>query len=90
MRQNFVRNDLGNSIWEIPDKYTNLQILGSGSYGMVCSSLDSTRNLHVAIKKISNPFQTTTHAKRTYRELKLLKHMNHENVMFACCFFVSK
>ena len=34
----------------------------------------------VAIKKIARPFQSAVHAKRTYRELRMLKHMNHENV----------
>ncbi|UXI17048.1 hypothetical protein NH340_JMT02991 [Sarcoptes scabiei] len=81
MRPDFVRIDLGNSIWEVPNRYENLQILGSGAYGLVCSAYDKTLDLHVAIKKISNPFQTAIHAKRTYRELKLLKHMNHDNVI---------
>ena len=36
--------------------------------------------LKVAIKKIARPFQSAVHAKRTYRELRMLKHMNHENV----------
>lgn len=34
----------------------------------------------VAVKKLSRPFQSIIHAKRTYRELRLLKHMKHENV----------
>jgi hypothetical protein len=34
----------------------------------------------VAIKKLARPFQSAIHAKRTYRELRMLKHMNHENV----------
>lgn len=34
----------------------------------------------VAIKKLARPFQSATHAKRVYRELRMLKHMNHENV----------
>ena len=34
----------------------------------------------VAIKKIARPFQSAVHAKRTYRELRMLKHMVHENV----------
>ena len=38
------------------------------------------RYMRVAIKKISRPFQSAIHAKRTYRELRMLKHMNHENV----------
>ena len=35
----------------------------------------------VAIKKLARPFQSATHAKRTYREVRMLKHMNHENVI---------
>jgi serine/threonine protein kinase len=35
----------------------------------------------VAIKKLARPFQSAIHAKRTYRELRMLKHMNHENVI---------
>lgn len=35
----------------------------------------------MAIKKLARPFQSAVHAKRTYRELRLLKHMNHENVI---------
>jgi hypothetical protein len=34
----------------------------------------------VAIKKIMKPFSTPVLSKRTYRELKLLKHITHENV----------
>lgn len=37
--------------------------------------------MKVAIKKLARPFQTATHAKRTYREVRLLKHMHHENVI---------
>lgn len=36
--------------------------------------------LKIAVKKLSRPFQSIIHAKRTYRELRLLKHMKHENV----------
>lgn len=35
----------------------------------------------VAIKKFSRPFQSAIHAKRTHRELKLLRSMNHENII---------
>jgi hypothetical protein len=35
----------------------------------------------VAIKKLARPFQSPVHAKRTFRELKLLKLMDHENVI---------
>jgi p38 MAP kinase len=44
------------------------------------SQLPDGTFLKVAIKKIARPFQSAVHAKRTYRELRMLKHMNHENV----------
>ena len=36
--------------------------------------------MKVAIKKLSRPFQNVTHAKRAYRELVLMKMVNHKNV----------
>ena len=44
------------------------------------SATDNETGNQVAIKKLSRPFQTVMHAKRSFRELKLLRHMNHENV----------
>lgn len=35
----------------------------------------------VAIKKISNAFEVVTNAKRTLRELKILKHFKHDNII---------
>ncbi|XP_029630239.1 mitogen-activated protein kinase 14A isoform X1 [Salmo trutta] len=45
------------------------------------SSYDVKSGLKMAVKKLSRPFQSIIHAKRTYRELRLLKHMKHENVI---------
>ncbi|CAB1314554.1 unnamed protein product, partial [Coregonus sp. 'balchen'] len=45
------------------------------------SSYDVKSGLKIAVKKLSRPFQSIIHAKRTYRELRLLKHMKHENVI---------
>ena len=48
---------------------------------LTCSSaLDTEKNRRVAVKKLSSPFQGVIHAKRCYREMKLLTHMDHENV----------
>jgi len=44
------------------------------------SALDTTYNVRVALKKLSRPFQSSVHAKRTFRELRYLKHLKHENV----------
>jgi serine/threonine protein kinase len=35
----------------------------------------------VAIKKIANAFDNNMDAKRTLREIKLLRHLDHENVL---------
>lgn len=45
------------------------------------SALDTQTNTKVAIKKLNKPFQSPTHAKRTYREMKLLKHIRNENII---------
>ncbi|KNE62993.1 CMGC/MAPK/P38 protein kinase [Allomyces macrogynus ATCC 38327] len=47
------------------------------------------RSSPVAIKKILKPFSNVVLAKRTCRELKLLRHMNHENVISLIDIFVS-
>lgn len=81
MKTGFIRVDLNRTIWEVPERYQNLSPVGSGAYGQVCSAIDTVTNQKVAIKKLARPFQSAIHAKRTYRELRLLKHMNHENVI---------
>lgn len=44
------------------------------------SAVDQENGAQVAIKKLSRPFQSIIHAKRTYRELSMLLHMKHDNV----------
>lgn len=44
------------------------------------SAHNSETNEHVAVKKIANAFDNKIDAKRTLREIKLLRHMDHENV----------
>ena len=48
----------------------------------ICSAAyDTVTQQNVAIKKLSRPFQNVTHAKRAYREFKLMKLVNHKNVI---------
>lgn len=72
---------LNNVTYEVPERYKPIKLIGSGAYGQVCSAVDTQRNTKVAIKKLARPFQSAIHAKRTYRELRMLKHMNHENII---------
>lgn len=52
------------------------------------SAIDKKTGEKVAIKKLCRPFQSEIFAKRAYRELMLLKHMQHENVS-TLFFFLS-
>ena len=53
-------------------------------YSWNCSSAkDQLTGQAVAVKKIMKPFSTPVLSKRTYRELKLLKHLKHENVSLS-------
>ncbi|RZF45630.1 hypothetical protein LSTR_LSTR010581 [Laodelphax striatellus] len=78
---NFYKVEINRTEWEVPERYQMLTPVGSGAYGQVCSAHDNKWGVKVAIKKLARPFQSAVHAKRTYRELRMLKHMNHENVI---------
>ena len=55
--------------------------IGHGAYGVVCSANDNESGEKVAIKKINKAFVHLTDTKRTLREIKILRHFNHENVI---------
>uniref|UniRef100_A0A3P8WIK5 mitogen-activated protein kinase n=1 Tax=Cynoglossus semilaevis TaxID=244447 RepID=A0A3P8WIK5_CYNSE len=80
-RTGFYRQEVNRTVWEVPERYRDLKQIGTGAYGTVCSAWDRRSATQVAIKKLHRPFQTKLFAKRAYRELRLLKHMKHENVI---------
>lgn len=53
------------------------------------SAIDQKTKEKVAIKKLYRPFQSLIHTKRAYRELRLLRHIQHENVRTFSLFFLS-
>eukprot|EP00929_Paragymnodinium_shiwhaense_P003976 TRINITY_DN104685_c0_g1_i1.p1 TRINITY_DN104685_c0_g1~~TRINITY_DN104685_c0_g1_i1.p1 ORF type:complete len:402 (+),score=65.12 TRINITY_DN104685_c0_g1_i1:131-1336(+) len=67
--------------FEAPKRYTVLEPVGQGAYGVVCSAQDEETGDTVAIKKVENAFEHLTFAKRTLRELKILRHLRHENLI---------
>lgn len=52
-----------------------------GAYGVVVAAHDSVKNEKVAIKKVSKAFDDLVDAKRILREIKLLRHFDHENII---------
>jgi mitogen-activated protein kinase 7 len=67
--------------FEVDVRYEPQESIGCGSFGVVCSALDSKTGEKVAIKKIPKVFDVLTMAKRTYREIKILKHFKHDNII---------
>jgi serine/threonine protein kinase len=65
----------------VDTKYAPLKPLGRGAYGVVCSALNKTTDKKVAIKKIPKAFEDVVDAKRILREIKLLRHFQHENIV---------
>lgn len=81
VRPGYYRQEVNKTSWEVPERYRDLRQVGTGAYGTVCSAKDLRSGCKVAIKKLYRPFQSEIFAKRAYRELRLLKHMEHENVI---------
>lgn len=77
----FYSVQIGDTIFTVLNRYQNLHPIGSGAQGMVCAAYDTITKQKVAIKKLSRPFQNVTHAKRAFRELKLMKITNHKNII---------
>ena len=67
--------------FELNTRYKVVDYLGSGAYGMVCAVQDNQDNSLFAIKKCKKIFQSRTLAKRTLREMRLLRHLSHENIV---------
>ncbi|CAF4398360.1 unnamed protein product, partial [Adineta steineri] len=73
----------GTSQYTLPKRYQDLSPIGQGAFGAVIRATDQETGKDVAIKKMLRPFQSETHAKRTYRELKLLMHLNHSDAQIV-------
>jgi len=68
--------------FEVCTRYTVLEPVGQGAYGIVCAAQDEEKDEQsVAIKKIENAFEHLSFTKRTLRELRILRHLRHENLI---------
>ncbi|KAK9127243.1 hypothetical protein Syun_016040 [Stephania yunnanensis] len=78
----FVQYNIFGNLFEITSKYRPpITAIGRGAYGVVCSLLNMEKNEMVAVKKIADAFDNPIDTKRTLREIKLLRHLDHENVI---------
>ncbi|KAH6556408.1 hypothetical protein KP509_1Z181600 [Ceratopteris richardii] len=63
------------------NRYKILEIIGKGSYGVVCSAIDKKTGEKVAIKKINDIFEHVSDATRILREIKLLRYLKHPDIV---------
>ncbi|KAJ5805403.1 mitogen-activated protein kinase HOG1 [Penicillium pulvis] len=86
---NIINHQIGGCSFDTTSRYSALRLVGVGTYGQVCSATDNLTTQAVAIKKIAEPFQSLEAAKRSFREVKLLRHLRHGNVISVQDIFVS-
>ncbi|EDQ87061.1 uncharacterized protein MONBRDRAFT_27550 [Monosiga brevicollis MX1] len=67
-------------MFNVGERYTNLNFIGEGAYGTVASAHDQVTGDMVAIKLIT-PFEHQTYCQRTLREIKILSAFRHENII---------
>ncbi|KAL6538298.1 Mitogen-activated protein kinase 19 [Orobanche gracilis] len=63
------------------NRYKILEIIGKGSYGVVCAAIDTHTGERVAIKKITDIFEHISDAIRILREIKLLRLLRHPDIV---------
>lgn len=71
----------GKEQFTVDKRYSMIRTIGSGAYGVVVSAKDRNQGSNVAIKMIPRAFHDEIDAKRILREIKLLKHFKHENII---------
>ncbi|KAA8548569.1 hypothetical protein F0562_000164 [Nyssa sinensis] len=62
-------------------RYRIEEVIGKGSYGVVCSAYDTHLGEKVAIKKINDIFEHVSDATRILREIKLLRRLHHPDIV---------
>ncbi|KAF7589923.1 MAPK protein hog1 [Aspergillus hancockii] len=88
MAQFLQANVLG-TVFETTPRYMQLQPVGIGSPGVICSAYDQICQQAVAVKKVVQPFNSAALAKRTHREIALLNRVRHGNLVSSNDIFIS-
>ncbi|RHZ30590.1 hypothetical protein DYB31_013945, partial [Aphanomyces astaci] len=67
--------------WECGDQYKFVRPMGQGSYGQVAEAYDTVRDKRVAIKRVINVFDRAQDCIRLFREIYILRHVHHSNLV---------
>lgn len=76
---------VGDLTFVVDKKFQVVERIGKGAYGQVVKAIDLSQEEEVfkncAIKKIEEVFEHATYSKRCLRELKILRLLDHKNVI---------
>jgi serine/threonine protein kinase len=72
--------EINGIIFDLPERYEPIKLIGKGTYGAVISAIDGINKEKVAIKKLGK-IDDMIDAKRVLREIKIMKHLQHENIL---------
>lgn len=62
-------------------RYQLIRAIGHGAYGVVIAASDQVTGNSVAIKNIPKTFDDLVDAKRIVREIRLMRHLQHPNIV---------
>lgn len=68
---------------EIPNlksRFSQIEAVGEGSYGQVTKCMDNKTKQVIALKKINNLKEKSDFEKKLYREITILKKLDHPNI----------
>jgi len=68
-------------LFELHERFKVIDYMGAGAYGVVCAVRDSECDQIFAIKKCKKVFHSKTLAKRTLRELRLLRLLTNDHIV---------
>ena len=70
------------TVFKVDRVYKDLKPVGKGSYGIVCSAVNSDVNENVAIKRVSPISTHVIDAKHVLREIRMMRYLGaHENII---------
>lgn len=76
-------------LFEHPSRYDIIRVIGHGAYGIVCSANDTQTGEKVAIKCVNIVSEGDMSLKRLLREICLLRHFRHANVIALRDMYIS-
>mmetsp|Transcript_109512 Transcript_109512/g.285443 ORF Transcript_109512/g.285443 Transcript_109512/m.285443 type:complete len:414 (+) Transcript_109512:104-1345(+) len=75
------KSDGNKATFRVPIHLELVKKVGSGAYGCVASFKDARTGEKFAVKKVSNAFDDLVDGKRILREVKLLRQLDHDNII---------